>query len=146
MCIRDRATVANDPDLELVKSLMADLADDGISGAAMVSEPVADLIPELEEEVELTADDGLDDILNNLDDDLVQELETPDAFAAEPTSGDDVLDLGTLEVEFEETSLKEIAIDDAPDTDDASLALSDCLLYTSPSPRDRTRSRMPSSA
>ena len=25
-------------------------------------------------------------------------------------------------------------------------ALSDCLLYTSPSPRDRTRSRMPSSA
>ena len=24
--------------------------------------------------------------------------------------------------------------------------LSDCLLYTSPSPRDRTRSRMPSSA
>ena len=30
---------------------------------------------------------------------------------------------------------------------DAALALSvDCLLYTSPSPRDRTRSRMPSSA
>ena len=26
------------------------------------------------------------------------------------------------------------------------LAASDCLLYTSPSPRDRTRSRMPSSA
>ena len=26
------------------------------------------------------------------------------------------------------------------------LNLSDCLLYTSPSPRDRTRSRMPSSA
>ena len=25
-------------------------------------------------------------------------------------------------------------------------SLSDCLLYTSPSPRDRTRSRMPSSA
>ena len=25
-------------------------------------------------------------------------------------------------------------------------ALADCLLYTSPSPRDRTRSRMPSSA
>ena len=29
--------------------------------------------------------------------------------------------------------------------DDAAL-LEDCLLYTSPSPRDRTRSRMPSSA
>ena len=26
------------------------------------------------------------------------------------------------------------------------LAVGDCLLYTSPSPRDRTRSRMPSSA
>ena len=26
------------------------------------------------------------------------------------------------------------------------LTLTDCLLYTSPSPRDRTRSRMPSSA
>ena len=28
----------------------------------------------------------------------------------------------------------------------ASLIISACLLYTSPSPRDRTRSRMPSSA
>ena len=28
----------------------------------------------------------------------------------------------------------------------ATLALNTCLLYTSPSPRDRTRSRMPSSA
>ena len=30
--------------------------------------------------------------------------------------------------------------------DDADLAIVTCLLYTSPSPRDRTRSRMPSSA
>ena len=29
---------------------------------------------------------------------------------------------------------------------DASTATSDCLLYTSPSPRDRQKSRMPSSA
>ena len=29
---------------------------------------------------------------------------------------------------------------------DAVVVLGDCLLYTSPSPRDRTRSRMPSSA
>ena len=28
----------------------------------------------------------------------------------------------------------------------AAISLYDCLLYTSPSPRDRTRSRMPSSA
>ena len=35
------------------------------------------------------------------------------------------------------------------DTDSLTLVLGhnlDCLLYTSPSPRDRTRSRMPSSA
>ena len=31
-------------------------------------------------------------------------------------------------------------------TDGSSARLEDCLLYTSPSPRDRTRSRMPSSA
>ena len=30
--------------------------------------------------------------------------------------------------------------------DHIGFGLSDCLLYTSPSPRDRTRSRMPSSA
>ena len=32
------------------------------------------------------------------------------------------------------------------DAFDALEQLEDCLLYTSPSPRDRTRSRMPSSA
>ena len=32
------------------------------------------------------------------------------------------------------------------DPDVHSVALTTCLLYTSPSPRDRTRSRMPSSA
>ena len=33
-----------------------------------------------------------------------------------------------------------------PDTLDEADNVDDCLLYTSPSPRDRTRSRMPSSA
>ena len=33
-----------------------------------------------------------------------------------------------------------------PNTDDLLYVFSVCLLYTSPSPRDRTRSRMPSSA
>ena len=33
-----------------------------------------------------------------------------------------------------------------PDSLDYALEGMDCLLYTSPSPRDRTRSRMPSSA
>ena len=32
------------------------------------------------------------------------------------------------------------------DIDDIVIGCSTCLLYTSPSPRDRTRSRMPSSA
>ena len=31
-------------------------------------------------------------------------------------------------------------------TEDLNVTDRDCLLYTSPSPRDRTRSRMPSSA
>ena len=35
---------------------------------------------------------------------------------------------------------------DTKDTRKKHVYLSDCLLYTSPSPRDRTRSRMPSSA
>ena len=33
-----------------------------------------------------------------------------------------------------------------PRTDSATFGIMPCLLYTSPSPRDRTRSRMPSSA
>ena len=36
--------------------------------------------------------------------------------------------------------LLDLALDDAP------VGLEDCLLYTSPSPRDRQKSRMPSSA
>ena len=35
---------------------------------------------------------------------------------------------------------------DAEKEDSCFVVLKDCLLYTSPSPRDRTRSRMPSSA
>ena len=50
---------------------------------------------------------------------------------------------------------KEIPFDPAPTTEEARdkkfdfpevEIVKDCLLYTSPSPRDRTRSRMPSSA
>ena len=40
-----------------------------------------------------------------------------------------------------------IAGNEAYEVDDGSIAMNNnCLLYTSPSPRDRTRSRMPSSA
>ena len=39
------------------------------------------------------------------------------------------------------------AVEEARAIDEASMAKhNSCLLYTSPSPRDRTRSRMPSSA
>ena len=37
-------------------------------------------------------------------------------------------------------------IDKAPEERERGITISTCLLYTSPSPRDRTRSRMPSSA
>ena len=41
----------------------------------------------------------------------------------------------------------EVSLDSRAMTGDSSFSLKDlCLLYTSPSPRDRTRSRMPSSA
>ena len=41
-------------------------------------------------------------------------------------------------------SLKRTPLDAIPDLSDVQVIV--CLLYTSPSPRDRTRSRMPSSA
>ena len=40
----------------------------------------------------------------------------------------------------------ELNFDNALGEDDKLFEDNDCLLYTSPSPRDRTRSRMPSSA
>ena len=39
-----------------------------------------------------------------------------------------------------------MVISDGAPVDDSTLSVNPCLLYTSPSPRDRTRSRMPSSA
>ena len=44
-----------------------------------------------------------------------------------------------------EASVKEI-LDKVKEEKDAAVFAYTCLLYTSPSPRDRTRSRMPSSA
>ena len=74
--------------------------------------------------------------------------------------GDDVpehlADAGRLRVQHREASLEELGrLADPPMTKDAvagrirrllSMADKRCLLYTSPSPRGRTRSRMPSSA
>ena len=55
----------------------------------------------------------------------------------ERVNGEEYLDKGTQQRLFDPTSLSsDISINKA----------NICLLYTSPSPRDRTRSRMPSSA
>ena len=53
-----------------------------------------------------------------------------------------------LEADLESTNAKKIiCLGDSFDDNEASQSLpSDCLLYTSPSPRDATLSRMPSSA
>jgi len=65
-----------------------------------------------------------------------------------PDSNDETLDLGGLYSGGEECLPHKITLGDfvrvcrSPGFDPAKA----CLLYTSPSPRDRTRSRMPSSA
>jgi hypothetical protein len=41
---------------------------------------------------------------------------------------------------------RKLAVKYHPDKNQENKQAEDCLLYTSPSPRDRTRSRMPSSA
>ena len=66
------------------------------------------------------------------------------AFGRLPTD-DDVTALYErfMPLQIEKIALHSALIPGALDTIDA---LRDCLLYTSPSPRDRTRSRMPSSA
>ena len=49
----------------------------------------------------------------------------------------------------ERESCKDVCTELSPDCEDAfseETALATCLLYTSPSPRDRQKSRMPSSA
>ena len=61
--------------------------------------------------------------------------------------GDESLDCPTLVRSAEELSLGLRFTDDANIADlNSAWRQKTCLLYTSPSPRDRTRSRMPSSA
>ena len=59
-------------------------------------------------------------------------------------------DVSSFVNDFDETffandGLQKLA-NELTNTKDLIKEISDCLLYTSPSPRDRTRSRMPSSA
>ena len=53
---------------------------------------------------------------------------------------------GTGDLTMGTITMSGFAVDADGDTALKSLAVDDCLLYTSPSPRDRISSRMPSSA
>ena len=54
--------------------------------------------------------------------------------------------IGEIYSRFEKAGLKVVAAKMKHLTQEEAGGFYDCLLYTSPSPRDRTRSRMPSSA
>ena len=60
-------------------------------------------------------------------------------------NGENFLSAAYRELE-EETSIKNVELIQEIDGTTTYNLPKDCLLYTSPSPRDRTRSRMPSSA
>ena len=57
-----------------------------------------------------------------------------------------LLDRVSVEYYGTETPIKSLATISTVDSQTISIQPFDCLLYTSPSPRDRTRSRMQSSA
>ena len=78
---------------------------------------------------DLLAVPGIQDHLRISQIDLVDILATPQTKATEI-----------------ETLRKEYQLDVKGNPPDMNSQLRSCLLYTSPSPRDRTRSRMPSSA
>ena len=70
--------------------------------------------------------------VNPVDDNLVEGTENVVLMLTDPKEG-------TVKVGSPNTAMMDI-------TDNDTATISICLLYTSPSPRDRTRSRMPSSA
>ena len=70
--------------------------------------------------------------------------EAPGNNAVEGEQGEQTLNLGELRPLYLTAGLEDLVVDfDFPAL---AVPLNACLLYTSPSPRDRTRSRMPSSA
>ena len=103
-----------------------------------------------------TATKALQDQLANKDLPFLQEhVDTPFEFAVLKGRSNYVCRqrLQELEAEGQQLGLDaSLGLDDGVDADDLDTILSwverthTCLLYTSPSPRDRTRSRMPSSA
>ena len=71
-----------------------------------------------------------------IDDNKTLNLKFPEDYSHEDSRGKEAI--------FE-VSLKDLKEKELPELND-DFAKQSCLLYTSPSPRDRTRSRMPSSA
>ena len=71
-----------------------------------------------------------------------------DAVTGGATAGDTGVESGALLIEFAEAVLDRdnSRLEVARRAIVAAIGEDGCLLYTSPSPRDRTRSRMPSSA
>ncbi len=67
-----------------------------------------------------------------------------DAKATEEVEAVEAVD--SQNVETDEAEFNEIAVEDALEAEAEVVEAEACLLYTSPSPRDRTRPRMPSSA
>ena len=57
-----------------------------------------------------------------------------------------LVDTGLTRDEALQVMLSQIAVQVSPDVMTIATKLNDCLLYTSPSPRDKRQSRMPSSA
>ena len=99
--------------------------------------------------------DNLRNQMGQIDEDYSAALDRQDQLAIEITASQARIDELTIQLGDVEGVLQQIAVARFTGGDSLSLSpiFSDaatysqaCLLYTSPSPRDRTRSRMPSSA
>ena len=100
----------------------------------------ADSVTDAAEATSFTAADGAVEAEEAMEDE-------EEAFEAEEVvSGDDTLETADFN-EIADTDGAPVAAQDEPAEDDATRDDQQlCLLYTSPSPRDRQKSRMPSSA
>ena len=71
---------------------------------------------------------------------------TQTAVATASTAATIATALNTVALETQDLAVAEAALAADGDTTDTLAERNDCLLYTSPSPRDKRQSRMPSSA
>ena len=73
------------------------------------------------------------------------EIDIPQEYAATLMSGD-ILKLSCSELDLEQEIIWDRSNVQLRDTEQSQKGVGTCLLYTSPSPRDKRQSRMPSSA